>query len=161
MSEGVKTTPHCEGRVSRFTGHRRTHKHESSELPRRSGRMTLSRVGGTSKMLHGVDLLPRRLRAEAPSGSARTIQKGICCIGACTKSCIEYAMSSLALGTPRWVSPSLKRAYCTHGHPARGHCPGRPAAGEARCVSTEPHRVFVQSHCALRSTSRRDHQRET
>ena len=61
----------------------RTHRHEASELPRRSGRMMSSRVGGTSKMLCGVDLLARRLRAEAPSGTARTIQKGICCTGAC------------------------------------------------------------------------------
>ena len=83
MSEGVKTTQHCKEGVSRFTSHRRTqsrgrtHRHEASEQPRRSGRMMLSRVGGTSKMLRGVDQHARRLRAAAPSGSARAIQKGM------------------------------------------------------------------------------------
>ena len=49
---------------------------------------------------------------------------------------------------------------CTQGHPARGQHPGRPGAAEARCVSTKPYCVFLQSHCTIRSTSRRCHERE-
>ena len=103
----------------------------------------LSRVGGTGKMLHGVNLLARRLRATAHSGSARTIQQRMCCIGACNKvCCIEDAMSSLALGTPRWVSPFTEASKCTHGHPARGHHAGKPAA-EAWWEDTEDLTVSV------------------
>ena len=73
--------------------------------------MVLSRVGGISKMLRGVDLLARCLRAAAPSGSARTIQKGVCCIGACSKlfhrRCNEQPCTWNAL---LGFHPSLKRA---------------------------------------------------
>ena len=113
--------------------------------------MVLSRVGGTSKMLRGVHLLARRLRAAEPS------RKVCAALVHATNCCIEDAMGSLAsLGFT-----FTEASKCTHGRPARGHHPDRPAAGEAWCVSTKPHCVFVQSHSALLSTNRRDHQRET
>ena len=71
--------------------------------------MMLSRVGSTGKILRGVG----RLRAAAPSGSARTIQK------VCVAS--KMQMGSFGAGTPRWVSPSLKRASVLTGIQPEGN----------------------------------------
>ena len=103
--------------------------------------MMFSRMDGTSKMLHDVDLLAGRLGAATSPGSARTIQKGLCCVGACNKwyrRCNEQPRT--------WIS-SLRFSFteaseCTRGHPARRHHPGRPAAAEAWCVSTKDLTVF-------------------
>ena len=67
--QGRRITVHWSSSGTQSTG--RSHRHEASALPRRGGRMMLSRVGGITKMLRGVDLLARHHTAIVPSGSVR------------------------------------------------------------------------------------------
>ena len=61
-------------------------------------------------MRRGVDLLARSLRAAAPA--SRKVRAALVLA---TNCCIEDVRSSFALGTPRWVSPSLMRANVLTG----------------------------------------------
>ena len=102
-------------------------------------------------MLRGVDLLARRLRAAAPTGSARTIQKGVCCIGACNKLLHRRCNEEPCTGNASLGFCSTEASKCTHGHPARGHHPCRLAAAEtwcggtktSLCFSSEPQRLSI------------------
>ena len=81
--------------------------------------------------------------AAAPPGSARTNQKGLCCVGACNK--LLYRRCNEQPCT--WISSLgfsfTEASKCTPGHPARGHHPGKPAAAKAWCVDTKALTVSV------------------
>ena len=123
-----------------------------------------SRTDGTSKMLHDVDvrsgvhirrcrsagrcmlsisfpgslpqLLARHLVAAAPPGSARTIQKRLCCVGACNTLLYRRCNEQPGTGISSLGFFFTEASKCTHGHPARGRHPGKPAAAEVWCVYT-------------------------
>ena len=96
--------------------------------------MMLSRVGGTGKMLRGVDLLaasePQRLQA-VPETSRK-----VCAASACNRLLHRRCNEEPCTWNASQGFTFTEARKCTHVHPARGHS-------------------------ASRSTNRRDHQRET